>query len=172
MNTSTLIFLDEQAPMEPIEIKKHISNDTDVPTLLRILARTDAYRSLKVLLELVKHKDQVRIALFAAKSIEYLDTENPGAECLALVERWLKGEKVTKEQLEKAARTAYAAGAAAYAAWAAAYAAWAAADAAYAASAASAAANAAWAARADAASAARADAKYQEILEYGIGLLE
>ena len=87
MNTSTLIFLDEQAPMEPIEIKKHISNDTDVPTLLRILARTNIERSLKVLLELLEHKDQVRIALFAAKSTEYLDTEHLGAECLALVER-------------------------------------------------------------------------------------
>ena len=136
MNTSTLIFLDEQAPMEPIEIKKHISNDTDVPTLLRILARTSAPRSLNILLELLEHKDQVRIALFAAKSIEYLDTEHVGAECLALVEQWLKGEKVTKEQLEEAADDASDA-----------YAAWAAANAAY-------------------------GAKYQEILEYGIGLLE
>ena len=149
MNTSTLIFLDEQAPMEPIEIKKHISIDTDVPTLLRILARTDAYRSLNILLELVKHKDKVRIALFAAKSIEYLDTKHVGAECLALVERWLKGEKVTKEQFEKAASAASAAN------WAAAYAAASAANA------------SAWAARA-----AADDAKYQEILEYGIGLLK
>jgi hypothetical protein len=157
--------------MEPKEIKKHISKDTDVPTLLRMLAKTNIERSLEVLLELLEHKDQVRMALFAAKSIEYLDTEHVGAECIALVERWLKGEKVTKKQLKEAARTAYAASWAAktaYAAASAARAAKAAKAAAYA-TCGRAAAYADWAARG--AMAVRA-AKYQEILEYGIGLLK
>ena len=145
-------------------------------------------------LDTLSHKDKVAYALHCAKDVLHLSKPSAMSQarkCVDLVERWLRGEKITREELRAAYAAAYAAAAAdaayaAYDAYAAADAAYAAYDAAaaYAAYAADAAYAAAYAAAAHAASSAAYAAAYAaydavdvdeikvRIIRFGMAMLE
>ena len=174
MNMSLIVLENESYPLTPERLKSLVSTDTDIPMLFKALGSTE--ETLKLLLGLLKCKDVVRVALYAAKAVQHLVSRKATKATKAaieLVELWLlDSSKVTKEQLRAAADSAvayadaYADANAACAAPDAAYAAYAAADADAATWAADAAYNAAYAA---------GGAKiemYEKIIEYGVTLVK